>query len=189
MSKTLLAAVLACFAAAAVASPGAALADPADDCNRFDDPKLQVRGCTAFIKKAPLQMQMLSQAYTNRGIAHGNLRKLKAAIADFTEAIRLDDTSALPYYNRGNAYYDDDKVDLALADFSTAIQREPEFPLAYYNRALILEKRGDRDSSIADYRKALSLDPNLVQASEGLKRMGASPASPAPETPGAGGAS
>lgn len=176
------------LAVASIAGAGSASADSADDCNRFDDPKLQVRGCTKFIKQGTLQTALLSVAYTNRGIAYGNLRKTKLAIADFTEAIRLDDTTALPYYNRGNAYYDDDKVDLALADYTTAIAREPEFPLAYYNRGLILEKRGERDNCIADYRKALTLDPSLVQASEGLKRMGV-PAVPDATTAAGQGAS
>ena len=175
-NKSLPIALLLGLVAAVGAMPcNPALADVADDCNRFDDPKLQVRGCTAFIKKGSLQMPLLSAAYTNRGIAYGNLRKVKLAIADFSEAIRLDDTSALPYYNRGNAHYDDDKIDLALADFTAAIAREPEFPLAYYNRGLILEKRGQRDGCIADYRKALMLDPSLEQAGEGLKRMGVAP--------------
>lgn len=154
---------------------GPAVAEPADDCNRFDDPKLQVRGCTAFIKKGILQPAMLSLAYTNRGVAHGNLRRIKLAIADFTEAIRLDDTTALPYYNRGNAYFDEKKVDLALADFTSAIAREPEFPLAYFNRALILETRGEREKCVADYQKALTLDPTMEEARRGLKRLGVEP--------------
>lgn len=161
------------------ATSGIALADAADDCNRFDDPKLQIKGCTAFIKQGLLQPQLVSMAYTNRGIAHGNMKKPKLAIADFTEAIKLDDTSALAYYNRGNAYFDEKKIDLAVADFSAAIKREPEFALAYFNRGLIEEKRGARDASVADYQKAYAIDPTMTEALKGLERQGAKPAAPA----------
>lgn len=158
----------------------AALADPAEECNRFDDPKLQIRGCTAFIKKGLLQPAIVSQAYTNRGIAYGNLRKPKLAIADFTEAIKLDDTVALPFYNRGNAYFDDKKIELALADFTAAIAREPTFALAYFNRGLIREQRGERALSVSDYQQAFALDPTMEEARKGLERLGAAPGVPGP---------
>lgn len=172
--KSSLLPLLAAGLLAALVAP--ASAGSADDCNRFDDPKLQVRGCTEFIRQGVLEPKLLSIAYTNRGIAYGNQRKTKLAIADFTEAIKLDDTVALPYYNRGNAYFDEKKLDLAVADFSAAIVREPEFALAYFNRGLIEEKLRQHDKSIADYQKALSLDPTMNEALQGLERQGAKPA-------------
>lgn len=172
-SRSLLAAALATVLAAS------AHADPAEDCNRFDDPKLQIKGCTTFIKQGLLQPDLVSMAYTNRGIAHGNLKKPKLAIADFTEAIKLDDTSVLAYYNRGNAYFDEMKLDLAFADFTAAIKRDPAFALAYFNRGIIEEKRGARANSVADYQKAYGLDPTMEEALKGLERLGAKPAAPA----------
>lgn len=88
-----------------------AFADATADCNRFENPQLQIKGCTSFIRKGSLQTEMLSMAYTNRGIALGNLGRVEKAISDFSEAIRLDPKSPLAFYNRGNAYLDKKKLD------------------------------------------------------------------------------
>lgn len=154
------------------AGTASARADAAADCNRFDNPQLQIKGCTTFIRKGSLQTAMLSMAYTNRGIAQGNLGRTVKAIADFDEAIRLDPRSPLAVYNRGNAYLDLNKLDLALADYSSAIANDPDFALAYYNRGVVLEIKGERAACIADYRKALDLDPGLEQAEQRLKVLG-----------------
>jgi hypothetical protein len=46
---------------------------------------------------------------------------------------------------------------------------------ALLNRALAKEMLGEREASIADFRAALRLEPTLAAATEGLKRLGASP--------------
>ena len=158
---------------AAASAP--AHADAATDCNCFENPQLQIKGCTSFIRSGSLQTGMLSVAYTNRGIAQGNLGRVEKAIADFSEAIRLDPESPLAFYNRGNAYLDRKKLDLALADFNAAIANEPEFALAYYNRGVVLELKGQRERCIEDYQKALSLDPSLNDAKKRLHVLGIKP--------------
>ena len=155
-----------------------AFADATADCNRFENPQIQITGCTSFIRKGSLQTEMLSMAYTNRGIAQGNLGRVEKAITDFSEAIRLDPKSPLAFYNRGNAYLDKKKLDLALADFNAAIANEPEFALAYYNRGVVFELKGQRELCIADYQKALSLDPSITDAQERLHVLGIKPGTP-----------
>ena len=47
------------------------------------------------------------------------------AVADFTEAIRLDPNNADVYYNRALVYYSEDNYARALADCRTALCLEP----------------------------------------------------------------
>ncbi len=169
----------------ALTAPALALADAADDCNRFDRPTIQIKGCTKFIRSGTLDAAELSMAYTNRGVAHAALGKLDKAIGDFGEAVKLNGSNALAYYNRGNVHFDRKDMRLAIADYDLALKEDPEFTLAYYNRGIAYENLGEREKCIADYRKALSLEPTLDPARERLQRLGVEP--DGDKTSGAGG--
>ncbi len=87
-----------------------------------------------------------------------------AAIAAFTEAIRLDPKLANAYTDRGVAYEGKGDLDKAIADYAEAIRLDPKTALAYYNRGIAYAKKRDVDKAIADYTEAIRLDPKLVQA-------------------------
>ena len=56
----------------------------------------------------------------------------EAAIADLTEAIRLDPKDAAAYYHRGRAWsLQPEHEDQAIADYDRAIQLDPQYVLAY----------------------------------------------------------
>jgi tetratricopeptide (TPR) repeat protein len=147
-------------------------ADPAADCNRFDNVARQIRGCTDYIRGGSALSENLAVAYTNRGIAYASRGDRKRALQDFTEAMRLAPESPYPYYNRGNTYYDLKDFPRALEDYNAAIERGPELALAFYNRGLTYEKLGDREKSIADFQQSLSLDPSSQLAKQRLNRLG-----------------
>ena len=174
-----------CWMMLALAAPPA-LADPVADCNQFADPQRQIKGCTSFIRRGGLDIDALASAYINRGIAHGSTGKIAAAIADFTEAIRLDPKNALAYYNRGNANFDLKKLDAAAADCAAAVGSDPAFALAFFNRGLVHERRGNRDAAVADYARALTLDPELSTAREKLEKLGVKPSVETASRPPAG---
>ena len=73
-------------------------------------------------------------AYYNRGVAYSDKGDTDRAIADFTEAIRLDPKYANAYVNRGVAYGDKGENDRAIADYTEAIRLDPKFAHAYCNR-------------------------------------------------------
>jgi len=58
--------------------------------------------------------------FHSRGIVYHNQRQLDRAIADYSEAIRLDPKLATAYVNRGRASQDLGEVDRAMADFAQA---------------------------------------------------------------------
>jgi tetratricopeptide (TPR) repeat protein len=82
------------------------------------------------------------------------------AIADITEAIRLDPGNARGYQERAGAYHQKGDYDRAIADFTRAIQLDPEYHAAYNNRGLAYSHKGEYDKAIADLDHAVRLDPN-----------------------------
>jgi tetratricopeptide (TPR) repeat protein len=73
------------------------------------------------------------------------------AIADFSEAIRLDPSFAAAYSSRGAARFYQGDSDLAIADCSEAIRLDPPNAIkAYTLRASVYERKGDKDKAAAD---------------------------------------
>ena len=81
------------------------------------------------------------------------------AIADYTEAIRLDPKHALAYINRGNAWRTKEEYDKAIADYDEAIRLDPKDATAYHERGEAWYAKDDLDKAIADYDEAIRLDP------------------------------
>jgi tetratricopeptide (TPR) repeat protein len=105
-----------------------------------------------------------SFAALNRGNASKNKSDWDQAIAEYTEALRINPNNAAAYNNRGNAYYDKGDYDRAIADYNQAIRLDPNFVFAYNNRGNAYDNKGDSDRAIADYNQAIRLDPNFATA-------------------------
>jgi len=103
-------------------------------------------------------------AYTIRASARYQLKHWKSAIADYSEAIRLDPKHALGYYNRGHVKEDLGDHQGAIADYSEAIRLDPNDANAYTNRGFAKSKLGDHEGAITDYSEAIRLDPKHALA-------------------------
>jgi tetratricopeptide (TPR) repeat protein len=94
------------------------------------------------------------------------------AIAEFSDAIRLDPKSADNLYQRGftleNNKHD---VDRALADYDAAIRLDPKFLPPFNNRGLLYERRGSLDRALADFQAVLAADSKSASAAERIKRV------------------
>src|SRR5262245_65847149 len=66
-----------------------------------------------------------------RGFSHAEKGDHDKAIADFTEAIRLDPKNATACYSRALSYDLKGDHDKAIADFTEAIRPEPKIAAAY----------------------------------------------------------
>jgi tetratricopeptide (TPR) repeat protein len=75
-------------------------------------------------------------------MTQNNKRDYDRAIADHTQAIKLDPDSYY-YYSRGNAYY---------------------------QRGMTNNNKGDYDKAIADYEEALRIEPDSSDAKQGLEK-------------------
>jgi tetratricopeptide (TPR) repeat protein len=82
-----------------------------------------------------------------------------AAIAEFTEALRLQPQLAAAYTNRGIAYSHLDRLEEALADLNTALRLVPDLRDALAWRGQLWLRKGDSDKALTDYNAALRIDP------------------------------
>ena len=81
-----------------------------------------------------------------------HMHRFEAAIADFTEAIRLKPDFALAYCNRGLTNVQLGRYDDALADYSVAIGEDPNLTYCYFNR-------GNLYLTLGDYEKPSATSP------------------------------
>ena len=111
--------LLFCFAMLVVTGPATA-----DDAARCDGKAVDVdvAACTRLINSGAGKP---SVNYNNRGTAYRKNGDWERAIADYTEAIRLDPKYTHAYNNRGTAYGGKGDMGRAIADLTEAIRLEP----------------------------------------------------------------
>ncbi|MCA3416244.1 MAG: tetratricopeptide repeat protein [Roseomonas sp.] len=119
----------------------------------------QLAGCNWIIRSGQETAESLSGAYFNRGNARAELWDFVGAIADFTEAIRLNPEFISAFNNRGNARADQGDLNGAIADFSEAIRLNPQHVSAFNNRGFTRAQQGDRAGAITDFSEAIRLAP------------------------------
>ena len=112
---------------------------------------------------APALPADAARAYAWRGNARSQLKDYSQAIADFSEAIRLD-PSAMAYRGRGRAYFHQGEHDRAVADFNEVIRLEPNEATGPYIRGLAYLKTKDFDRALADFGEAIRLKPSYKEA-------------------------
>ncbi|HSF72350.1 MAG TPA: tetratricopeptide repeat protein [Microcoleus sp.] len=94
----------------------------------------------------------------NSALAKSEAGDIQGAIADYTEAIRLNPNYAKAHNKRGIIHGRNLKdYPAAKADFDRAIEINPNYGDAYYNRARVREFLEDKPGAIADYHKAAEL--------------------------------
>ena len=79
---------------------------------------------------------------------------LDEAIAQYTEALRLDPNFAEAHNNLGVALRDRGKLDRAIAHYQQALRLNPDFAAAHYNLGIVLKALGRLDEAIKEYREA-----------------------------------
>jgi tetratricopeptide (TPR) repeat protein len=130
-------------------------ADRADAASDYD---LAIAQYSRALRK-PLSNQQKAQAFTNRGHAYNSKRQFVEAIADHTEAIRLDPQLSYPFSARGYAYQERGEMDKALSDLTQSIRLDPNSDAAYYNRGLLLNRRGQFAEALTDFDEAVRCSP------------------------------
>jgi tetratricopeptide (TPR) repeat protein len=86
-------------------------------------------------------------------------KKYDKAIADYTEAIRLDSKDALAYNGRGYAFSEKKEYDKAIADYTASIRLDPKDAANYVRRGYAFSEKKEYDKAIAEYTEAIRLDP------------------------------
>jgi tetratricopeptide (TPR) repeat protein len=78
--------------------------------------------------------QQWAAAYLTRAHVWQKTGDLDRAIADYSEALRLNPANDTAFVNRGWAYSLMGQTDEAIADYTEALRHNPDNALAYINR-------------------------------------------------------
>jgi tetratricopeptide (TPR) repeat protein len=86
------------------------------------------------------------------------------AIAEYSEALRLEPSSSIAYCQRATAHRHKGDADRAIADCTAALRLAPNLAAAYKERANAYFERRQWDQALADYTQALRLNPAYMIA-------------------------
>jgi tetratricopeptide (TPR) repeat protein len=110
-------------------------------------------------------------AYQHRAFEAANQQKFPDAIADLTEALKVNPKDVRTYQQRAAMEMKMQQYDKAVADYSQAIKLFPDDISNYLYRGYIYEVRGDKKSAMADTESALKLDPANQEALDRKARL------------------
>lgn len=144
-----------------------------DDCYKLNgDPA--ITACTRIIQDRSESAKERADAYANRCFEYIAKRDPDRAIADCSEAIRLNPKDGVSYNNRGRAYGLLKKdLDRAFADLKEATRLNPKHGAPFVNRGLLYRDSGDRNRAIAEFSKGAELGE--PRAREELDKLGVKP--------------
>jgi|ERR1700677_3779663 len=100
-----------------------------------------------------------AMGFLEQGAAAEQAGDFDKAIANYSEAIRLNPKFMIAYIERGNAYEDQGNHDKAIADYTSAIKIDPGNILAYISRSTAYAAKGMYDPAIEDDTKVINLNP------------------------------
>jgi len=135
--------------------------------------KVGMAVCNAAINDDAMADSQRASTYVNRGIVHMHARNLTAAIADYDQAIKMNDRLAEAYVNKGIALVHLGGRDKdAVAALTSGLSYNPSQPeIAYYTRAIAYELIGKTREAYEDYKAAVALKPDWAEASAQLQRF------------------
>lgn len=135
------------------------MADTLADCRQSRNGQLRLAGCSALLADpaAPRADKLL--AYRNRGQARLDAGALDQAIADLSEAIRLEANDERAHVLRAQARLGLKDLNGAIADFNSAIRIDTRSTAALSGRGYAELLRGNVTAAIADFSRVISLSP------------------------------
>ncbi len=118
-------------------------------------------------KNAPNLAAVLQQ----RAVAYTSQQQYPEAVADFSEAIKINPNDPGTYERRAYVEMKLNDFDKALADYSEAIKLKPNEVRYYLLRSYIYETKGDIKNSMADTEKVLKMQKENAEAKSRKERL------------------
>ena len=118
-----------------------------------------IAACNRVIQDRSESAKSRAIAYTSRGFEYHHKGDYDRALADHTEAIKLDPKLADAYNNRGVTFRTKDEYARAITDYNEAIRLNPKADSYYYNRCWARAFVGRLDPALSDCNESLRLKP------------------------------
>lgn len=144
-------------------------ADVVGDC-RQGQPEERIAACTQVIGQGGVPGLDLARALNARGLAHQAKGDFDRAIADYTEAVRVDPRFVFGHLNRGWAHNEKREYSSAIVNLNEAIRLDPRLAAAWNQRGIALRNQGQLDMALADFTQAIRLAPKYARAYAGRGR-------------------
>jgi tetratricopeptide (TPR) repeat protein len=127
-----------------------------------------LRGCGAIIGNPGNFKSLLPQARLNRGKALAKRGSLAEAIADLSEALKLNPGTEEIYQERGEAYAGRKEIAAAEMDFAAVLRTNPSDARTYAARGWLYKAIGDDVRAKADFEQALKFADRAIAAKAAL---------------------
>lgn len=119
----------------------------------------QLAACNQLIEKRDATGSSLASLKNARGSAFYRLDDYQHALADYTDAMRLDPSDSSARYNRGLTDEQLGDRSRAVIDYGDAIRADADNADAYFKRGLIFLDTGRFDQAVADFTRVHALRP------------------------------
>jgi tetratricopeptide (TPR) repeat protein len=136
-----------------------ATADTLADCSQGRNSDVRLQACSEVIAGAVYSVDQKAVAYRNRGNVRADAGAGAQAVADFSEAIRLQPNEPAGFAGRARARLAVQDLDGAIADYSDALRLAPATASFHTGRGHAHFVRGDTTAAIADFTEAIQLNP------------------------------
>ncbi|MGQ0635472.1 MAG: tetratricopeptide repeat protein [Planctomycetaceae bacterium] len=100
--------------------------------------------------------------YYQRALAHSSRRNLKAAAADWSQAVQLNPHHLGAHIQRADAYVRLGQTADADVAYGDAVRRFPATPLVINARGTFRRGTGDLAGAVADFSRAVQIDPQFA---------------------------
>ncbi len=138
-------------------------ADDTADCNR-NALTVRMPACTRLIENPAISNKDKARALAARGSGYVNRGQRDKAIADFTEALRLDPEPPQSHGYRGRLHNAKRETDLAIAAFTAAIKLLPKDANLINLRGISYVNKRDLNLALADFDAAIRYAPSYSAA-------------------------
>ena len=131
-----------------------------------------IYACNWVLKSEKLTAAQRPLAYWYRCWANlVAMRRYPAAVADCSEAIKLNPKDPRFWLDRGLAWARLGRYERSIPDYTEAIRLKPDYAIAYNNRAIDHRKTRQWDKAIADFRMVVKLRPDHPRAYRHLANL------------------
>jgi tetratricopeptide (TPR) repeat protein len=96
------------------------------------------------------------------------LQNWQEAVADFSQALKLNPDNHFARYRRGTVYQMQGENASALDDYNALVQRGVKAFEVFFNRGLLLQAAGDWEGTYRDLQAAWQINPNHPQVQQQL---------------------